>query len=185
MVPRSLVVLLRMLGLMLGGVGCARAQQDPSVDGGAEAGSESKDGAAALVDAAEGPTAAGFEAVTSERPDAGPDAVELYAFAVQAPIFNAPEWPAKDPTKSEDRPGVVRVGYLRKGEHTLAKAGTIASRRGRARATPAPRRNRRRERALRVRKEGPGESLLVMAMCLWAWHGFSTHVFSSGKKDTG
>ena len=51
----------------------------------------------------------------------------LYAFGVQAPIFSASEWPPKDPGKAdESRQGVVRLGYLRRGERVIAKRDVIA-----------------------------------------------------------
>lgn len=60
----------------------------------------------------------------SEPADA--DGVTLYAFGVQAPILSATEWPPKDATRAEEsRQGVIRLGYLRKGERVLAKRGVI------------------------------------------------------------
>jgi hypothetical protein len=41
----------------------------------------------------------------------------LYALDIPTPVFSAPEWPPKDPTKAtEARIGVVRLGVLRRGQ---------------------------------------------------------------------
>ena len=48
--------------------------------------------------------------------------IEIAAIDSPVPISNRPEWPPRDPTKaSDERIGVVRLGYLRKGDHVLAK----------------------------------------------------------------
>lgn len=64
--------------------------------------------------------------------DAGPpalpsaDAPRVYALVSPAPVFSAPEFPPKDPTKaSEDRIGVIRLGYLRKGAPVVTKPGVL------------------------------------------------------------
>jgi lipoprotein-anchoring transpeptidase ErfK/SrfK len=105
---------------------CARAHPDPDVaEASAEGGATADEGdrAAAGEDNATTTTTT----TTNATPDAGvTDGVTLYAFGVQAPIFNASEWPPKDPGKAaEERHGVVRLGYLRKGEHVIAKPGMI------------------------------------------------------------
>jgi hypothetical protein len=52
--------------------------------------------------------------------------VKIAALESPTPITSAPEWPAKDPTKaSEDRQGVMRLGYLRKGDVVEAKPALI------------------------------------------------------------
>ncbi len=52
--------------------------------------------------------------------DGGPDAPlgpTIIATGMPTPILSEEAWPAKDPTKaSDDRKGVVRLGYLRKGQ---------------------------------------------------------------------
>ena len=106
---------------------CARAHKDPAV--GEEAGTASTtaaEGDGGVAVAGED-TAPALTPSTSEKADAGVDGVEVYAFLQQAPIFSAPEWPAKDPAKTaDDRHGVVRLGYLRRGEKAIARPGTIA-----------------------------------------------------------
>ena len=102
---------------------CARAQREPvaaiadNADASAPAGDDEVDDTNAPPTVAE----------TKKPEDRGPKpaGIDVIAFAVQAPIFNAPEWPAKDPSKSDDRHGVQRVGYLRRGEHALARDGLI------------------------------------------------------------
>jgi hypothetical protein len=48
--------------------------------------------------------------------------VKIAALESPTPICSAPEWPAKDPTKAADeRQGVIRLGYLRKGDVVDAK----------------------------------------------------------------
>src|SRR5689334_19422370 len=55
-----------------------------------------------------------FAAADAAIPDNAP---RFYATALITPIFSAPEWPAHDPTKAaDDRKGVIRLGYLRKGQ---------------------------------------------------------------------
>jgi lipoprotein-anchoring transpeptidase ErfK/SrfK len=68
------------------------------------------------------------EIVAIDMPDAGPEAgagaalPTVYALALITPILSAPEWPAHDPSKTtEERKGVIRLGYLRKGEKVLVK----------------------------------------------------------------
>lgn len=110
------------VALIAGIAACARAHADPSVadgGGGAET-TATPDGTTAEA------KAAGQADAGAESADAGVDGVTLYAFGVQAPIFSASEWPPKDPGKaSEERAGVVRLGYFRRGEHVLAKRGVI------------------------------------------------------------
>lgn len=114
------------LALIAGIAACARAHADPSVgegaDGGAATGSETAGEAAPAAPSAPGEA-------TPDEGKAKPvvDGVTLYAFGVQAPIFSASEWPPKDPGKAdESRHGVVRLGYLRKGERVIAKRGVIS-----------------------------------------------------------
>jgi signal peptidase I len=67
--------------------------------------------------------------VVDAMPEAGgPEApvVKIAALESPTPITSAPEWPAKDPSKaSEDRQGVMRLGYLRKGDVVEAKAAVV------------------------------------------------------------
>src|ERR1022692_971159 len=52
--------------------------------------------------------------------------VKIAAIESPTPVCSAPEWPAKDPTKAaEDRQGVIRLGYLRKGDVVEAKAQRV------------------------------------------------------------
>ena len=109
---------------------CARAHPDPSVgeNGASSAREEADGGANAATDTELAPTSTTTTTSTITTTDGGgpPDGVTLYAFGVQAPIFSASEWPPKDPGKApEERHGVVRLGYLRKGEHVIAKPTTI------------------------------------------------------------
>jgi L,D-transpeptidase catalytic domain len=100
---------------------CSRAHRDPSV--GDEAGlAEGADGGIVAA----GETSPTPTTSPAESRDAGIDGVEIFSIAVQAPIFSAPEWPAKDPTKTaEERQGVVRLGYLRRGARAIAEHDTI------------------------------------------------------------
>ena len=57
-------------------------------------------------------------------PDAGaaPAGATLHALGFVTLVMNAPEWAARDPSKaSEERKGVIRLGYLRKGDTVAAK----------------------------------------------------------------
>jgi len=110
---------------------CARAHADPSVAEGdastasaaANANGEAADesATATVTNAPVTPSAEGDAGVAKPR-----EGVPLYAFAVQAPILSAPEWPPKDAAKAaEERHGVVRLGYLRRGEQTTAKPEKI------------------------------------------------------------
>ena len=111
--------------LLLAGIAaCARAHADPSVGEGSEGGASAEtDGG---TNAATGTEITSATTTTSTDGGAPADGVTVIAFGVQAPIFSASEWPPKDPGKAaEERHGVVRLGYLRKGEHVLAKPGMI------------------------------------------------------------
>jgi len=110
---------------------CARAHADPSVDEWEKAGA----GTTALTNgeaSSEGEANANGEAnAKGDEAEAKPapvpaDGLTLYAFGIQAPILSAPEWPSKDPEHAaEERHGVVRLGYLRRGEHVVVKPKTI------------------------------------------------------------
>jgi hypothetical protein len=68
--------------------------------------------------------------VTIERIDAGTgnaDAPPQIAALDQTTlVFNVPEWPAKDPSKtSEERQGAQRLGYLRRGQVVAVKPNVI------------------------------------------------------------
>jgi lipoprotein-anchoring transpeptidase ErfK/SrfK len=83
--------------------------------------------AAAAEDASVATTTTANDAPVDAADAGGPAGVPVFAFAVQAPIYSAPEWPAKDPTKAaEERQNIVRLGYLRKGERAFAKGPPIA-----------------------------------------------------------
>jgi lipoprotein-anchoring transpeptidase ErfK/SrfK len=129
--------------LVAGMAACARAHVDPSLadgdaraiakEGNAGAGGNENEDEGSGSGAGEGTTSASDVARATSGAAAGADAgapadgPTLYAFAVQAPIFSASEWPPKDPGKAdEERRGVVRLGYLRKGEHVPVKPGMIA-----------------------------------------------------------
>jgi hypothetical protein len=61
---------------------------------------------------------------TIETIDAGAPGAKMRVIALEAitPVFNVPEWPAKDPSKtSEERAGAVRLGYLRRGSSVAVK----------------------------------------------------------------
>jgi hypothetical protein len=63
--------------------------------------------------------------------DAGPSAKEgstpkVAVLDLVTPVFNVPEWPAKDPTKtSEARQGAERLGYLRRGQVVEVKQSVL------------------------------------------------------------
>jgi hypothetical protein len=76
-------------------------------------------------EAGEAPVAQIVDAMP-EGSAAGAATIKITALESPAPICSAPEWPAKDPTKTtEERQGVVRLGYLRKGDVVEAKAQLI------------------------------------------------------------
>ena len=107
------------VAVLAGIAACARAHPDPSVgtEAGAAAEGSSTDGAVSTA------ADSGVAPAAAEKAEG----VEIIAFVPQAPIFSAPEWPAKDPTKTaEERLGVIRLGYLRRGEKATAKPATIA-----------------------------------------------------------
>jgi hypothetical protein len=75
-------------------------------------------------DAADPPAAQVVDASDASSPEA--QVIKIAATDSLTPICSAPEWPAKDPTKaSEDRQGVMRLGYLRKGDIVEAKATLV------------------------------------------------------------
>ena len=66
------------------------------------------------------------EVVALAMPDGGAEAgaagPTIYALGLITPIMNEPEWAPHDPTKaSDDRKGVIRLGYLRKGDKAVVK----------------------------------------------------------------
>ena len=65
--------------------------------------------------------------VTVEKVEAGADdQPKIAALDLITPIFSATEFPARDPTKaSEERQGVQRLGYLRKGQVVPIKGNVI------------------------------------------------------------
>jgi hypothetical protein len=86
--------------------GCKKKATDASAD------------AAALLD----PDGGGEIVVAIAVPDAGAGGgparpLLLHALSLITPVMNAPDWPPRDPSKaSDDRKGVTRLGYLRKGD---------------------------------------------------------------------
>jgi hypothetical protein len=109
--------------LVAGIAACARAHADPSVGEVGEVGAE----AGATANAGDpGSTTVTSAGAGADAGAATPEGVKVIAFAVQAPIFSASEYPPKDPTKAaEERVGVIRLGYLRLGEQVLVKPGVI------------------------------------------------------------
>jgi hypothetical protein len=60
---------------------------------------------------------AGVPTLVATPPADGP---RFYPYVFNAPVFSAPEWPAHDPSKAtEERKGVVRLGYLRWGSSVV------------------------------------------------------------------
>src|ERR1019366_8796558 len=83
---------------------CGKKAPPPSVD----------EAAAALVETTSGPLA---DAGIAAQNDAGPSGPRVYAIVSPAPVFNITEWPARDPSKTnDDRKSAQLVGYLRKGD---------------------------------------------------------------------
>lgn len=99
--------------------GCSRhsGQSPASIEGDGDAAV-----AVEVTDASATTTSGELEA----RGDAG--AVrEIIALSSPAPVYTATEWPPKDPLKAtEERKGVTRLGYLRKGSRVPIKSGPIA-----------------------------------------------------------
>jgi hypothetical protein len=97
--------------------------------------------ACALTSGCKGRAAAdGDAAATAETTSGGPFTTEaidagsgsqgstpqIAALEQATPIFNATEWPAKDPAKtSEERAGAQRLGYLRRGQVIAVKPNVI------------------------------------------------------------
>jgi hypothetical protein len=78
-----------------------------------------------VVDGADAPGADLVDAAPSANAAATPT-IKIAALESPTPICSAPEWPAKDPSKTtEDRQGVIRLGYLRKGDIVDAKPETL------------------------------------------------------------
>jgi uncharacterized membrane protein YgcG len=104
-------------------IGACQARPSPSADG-IEADTAAAATATAGASAAASATPAGTAVVEHATPDAGvaaadtaPTGPTIIATASPTPILSEEAWPAKDPTKAtEDRKGVVRLGYLRKGQ---------------------------------------------------------------------
>ncbi|MBX3190896.1 MAG: L,D-transpeptidase [Labilithrix sp.] len=102
---------------------CARAQPDPDV----------ADAAVTTTSAASSESAAPTPAakrgsVSFALPEAAePDGPFVISFGPQAPIFSAPEWPARDASAADkaDKAGVVRLGYLRRGGRAAIKGGVV------------------------------------------------------------
>jgi hypothetical protein len=66
------------------------------------------------------------EVVAIAMPDGGADggagAPAIYALGMITPIMSEPEWAPHDPSKTTDeRKGVIRLGYLRKGDRVTVK----------------------------------------------------------------
>lgn len=67
-------------------------------------------------------TVAGPSSAATPAAPAPADAPKVAAIVSPAPIFSATEWPPRDPTKaSDERQGVIRLGYLRKGQVVVVK----------------------------------------------------------------
>jgi hypothetical protein len=97
------------LGVALVLAGCKRAPSDATADGGATGGVDS-----------------GVEVVPLAASDAGangaPPSLTLHALSLVTPVLNEMEWPAKDPSKTNDeRKTAMRLGYLRKGDTVAVK----------------------------------------------------------------
>ncbi len=104
------------LAALLALAACGRARQTAETAD-AEATAAASDGGEAAT------TTSGEVAVLV---DAGTGR-EVIALSSPAPVFTAPEWPPKDPLKAaEERKGVTRLGYLRKGSRVAIKDGPIA-----------------------------------------------------------
>jgi hypothetical protein len=90
-------------------------------------------GAAGALDAAASADAlaeAGTVVMLTSAPvdGGGPAAntIRIAALDQTTPVTSRPEWPARDPTKaSDERVGVIRLGYLRKGDIVVAKPQII------------------------------------------------------------
>jgi hypothetical protein len=74
-----------------------------------------------------GPVAAASDAADANaEADAAQPSVRIAALDVITPVCSAPEWPPRDPSKaSDERIGVIRLGYLRKGDQVDAKPDVI------------------------------------------------------------
>jgi hypothetical protein len=109
--PLPWLALVAELAGLAGLAACGRSHGDASGDAAA--------GASAAPEGEPGTTA-------TSASSGAVDGVTLHTFAVQAPIFTATEWPPKDAAKAtEDRQGVVRLGYLRNGESVTVKRQVI------------------------------------------------------------
>lgn len=103
------------LALVVGASAIAACKKPGS---GAGAGTSAAD---ASVTSAPVAVVAGPGATVSPPPP--PNAPKVAALSVPTPILSAPEWPAKDPSKaSDERLGVIRLGYLRRGQLVAVKS---------------------------------------------------------------
>jgi hypothetical protein len=81
--------------------------------------------AASAADGSDAPSAELAFATPLADAAAAP-AIKIAALESPTPICSAPEWPPKDPSKAvDDRQGVMRLGYLRKGDIVEAKPQVI------------------------------------------------------------
>jgi len=109
-------VLALALALATAGLGCKRP---PSAAGGA-------DGAATGSEAAVAEAGTVVQLAPPAQEGGAPPTLKIVAIESPTPISNRPEWPPRDPTKaSDERMGVVRLGYLRKGDQVDAKPQII------------------------------------------------------------
>jgi lipoprotein-anchoring transpeptidase ErfK/SrfK len=105
-------------------VACGRAQPDAGTAASKADAPDATSAAPADADADAAPDAA--TATSGEvAPSSGAGTLrEMIALSSPAPVFTASEWPPKDPLKAaEERKGVSRLGYLRKGARVAVKAG--------------------------------------------------------------
>jgi hypothetical protein len=79
---------------------------------------------AGAADAAGLDADAGVEVVALALPDGSVESgATLHALGFVTPVMNEPEWAPRDPSKaSDERKGVMRLGYLRKGDTVAVKS---------------------------------------------------------------
>jgi hypothetical protein len=83
---------------------------------------------AGAADAALSDADAGVEVVALALPDGGSaeSGATLHAVGFVTPVMNEPEWAPRDPSKaSDERKGVIRLGYLRKGDIVAVKPAIL------------------------------------------------------------